>query len=250
MRLRSARDVAEAVQRAVLPPPPARLGPLAVAARCTAADEEAAIGDVYAIQETPHGVRLLVADVRGKGLGAVEVVTVLLGAFREAADEASDLAGVVRGLERALRRLDRMQQGPDAVERFATAVVAEIPRDLGTLRVANRGHPAPLLLHGGRVRLLEPALPSLPLGLGDLTGTEGVPVDAYELPRGASLVLYTDGVIEARSPDGAFYDPLPRLSQPVPLEPGALLDVIVADLAAHTGTHLTDDAAMLAVTRP
>jgi serine phosphatase RsbU (regulator of sigma subunit) len=63
-------------------------------------------------------------------------------------------------------------------------------------------------------------------------------------------VLYTDGVVEARSPDGTFYDPVPRLSRPVPQEPGALLDAILADLAAHTGTHLTDDAAMLAVTCP
>ncbi|WP_377268113.1 PP2C family protein-serine/threonine phosphatase [Peterkaempfera sp. SMS 1(5)a] len=251
LRLRSARDVAEAVQRAVLPPAPSRLGPLRVATRYTAAEEEAEIGgDLYAIQETPHGVRLMVADVRGKGVGAVEVVTVVLGAFREAADHCEDLPGVARVLEQALGRFERVRDTAEGGERFVTAVIAEISPDHGRLRVANRGHPPPLLVHGGRVRVLEPTRPAVPLGLAPLAGDGDVPVDDFELPPGSALVLYTDGVTEARCPDGSFYDPLPRLSRPVPLEPGALLDVIIADLAAHTGTHLSDDAAMLAVTRP
>uniref|UniRef100_UPI0006E356B5 PP2C family protein-serine/threonine phosphatase n=1 Tax=Peterkaempfera griseoplana TaxID=66896 RepID=UPI0006E356B5 len=251
LRLRSARDVAEAVQRAVLPPPPPRLGSLSVAARYTAAEEEAEIGgDLYAVQETPYGVRLMVADVRGKGVGAVAVVTVVLGAFREVADRCDSLPGLARGLERALTRLGQVDGAPDGDERFVTAVVAEISPDHRTLRVVNRGHPPPLLVHGGRVRALEPTRPAVPLGLAALAGEAEAPVDAFELPPASTLVLYTDGVTEARCPDGSFYDPLPRLSRPVPLEPGALLDAVIADLAAHTGTHLTDDAAMLAVTRP
>ncbi|MGA5703650.1 PP2C family protein-serine/threonine phosphatase [Peterkaempfera bronchialis] len=242
--LRSARDMAEAVQRAVLPPPPARIGPLAIAARYTAAEEEAAIGgDLYAVQRTRHGVRLLIGDVRGKGPGAVEAVTVLLGAFREAADRTPDLPDMLRVLERAVRRLNELRE--DA-ETFATAVVAEIGTDFRTLRMANRGHPAPLLVDGERTRVLEPRIPALPLGLGDLAAP-ATPIDRFDLAQGTALLLFTDGVTEARDRDGVFYDPLPRMSRPVPPGPDGLLDALLADLTRHTGRRLTDDVALLAV---
>ncbi len=61
-------------------------------------------GDLYVVQDTPHGVRVLVGDVRGKGLGAVSAVCADLGAFRYAADEAEDLPRVVDALEWALPR--------------------------------------------------------------------------------------------------------------------------------------------------
>lgn len=61
-------------------------------------------GDLYVVQDTPHGVRVMVGDVRGKGLGAVSAVCADLGAFRYAADEAEDLPGLVTALERALLR--------------------------------------------------------------------------------------------------------------------------------------------------
>ncbi|GDY44346.1 hypothetical protein SANT12839_052280 [Streptomyces antimycoticus] len=104
-RLASARGVAEAAQRAVLPAPPARLAGLEIAARYVPAEKYAAIGgDLYAVQDTPHGVRLTVGDVRGKGLGAVEVVAILLGCFREAAEQETTLEALVGRLERALQR--------------------------------------------------------------------------------------------------------------------------------------------------
>lgn len=104
-RLASARGIAEAAQRAVLPEPAGRIGGLQVAARYEAAQADAFIGgDLFAVQETPHGVRLIVGDVRGKGMGAVAVVAVIVGAFGEAAEQESSLEGVARRLERALAR--------------------------------------------------------------------------------------------------------------------------------------------------
>ncbi|MFD9212676.1 SpoIIE family protein phosphatase [Streptomyces sp. NPDC059544] len=105
-RLRTSREVAAAVQHAVLPDPPRRAGRLAVASRYEVAHEEAAIGgDLFALHGTAHGIRMLLADVRGKGLEAVRTVNALLGAFREASDHRPDLPGVVRQLE------DRTQAG-------------------------------------------------------------------------------------------------------------------------------------------
>lgn len=93
-RLASARVIAEAAQRAVLPTPAARIGGLHIAARYEAAEEGAFIGgDLFAVQDTAYGVRLVVGDVRGKGMGAVETVAVVIGAFREAAEQESSLEG-------------------------------------------------------------------------------------------------------------------------------------------------------------
>ncbi|WP_406727795.1 PP2C family protein-serine/threonine phosphatase [Streptomyces sp. GD-15H] len=248
-QLKNAREVAEAVQRAVLPSPPKRIGPLAVAVRYEAAAREAAIGgDLYAIRPTPHGVRLMIADVRGKGLGAVHTVNALLGTFHEAALRAPDLPGVVRWLEERVQEANAAEGGTGP-ETFVTAVIAELSADGSTLRTANRGHPAPLLVHRGRARPLEPGAPSLPLGLADLGGPD-IPVDRYALPEGAVLVLFTDGVVEARDHRGVFYDPVPRLSRPLPPDPDHVLDALLADLYRHTAEHLDDDVALLAIGLP
>ncbi|MEU2602977.1 PP2C family protein-serine/threonine phosphatase [Streptomyces hirsutus] len=248
-QLKNAREVAEAVQRAVLPSLPHRIGPLTVATRYEAATREAAIGgDLYAIRSTPYGIRLMIADVLGKGLGAVQTVNALLGTFHEATLHIPDLPGVVRRLEERIQEVNAAENGGEA-ERFATAVIAELSADGSTLHVANRAHPAPLLLHHGRAHPLEPSTPSLPLGLADL-GSPDIPVDRYVLPEGAVLVLFTDGVVEARDHRGIFYDPIPRLSRPLPPDPNHVLDALLADLHRHAAGQLNDDVALLAIGLP
>ncbi|MDN3296466.1 PP2C family protein-serine/threonine phosphatase [Streptomyces ficellus] len=250
-RLASARVIAETAQRAVLPTPAERIGGLQVAARYEAAQADAFIGgDLFAVQDTPHGVRLVVGDVRGKGMGAVEAVAVVIGAFREAAEHESSLEGVAQRLERALAREGTRRDGLDAVEGFTTAVLAEIPRGEAVVRVVDRGHPEPLMLYAdGRVELLEAAEPALPLGMSDL-GTW--PDRAYQVPypAGATLLLYTDGLSEARDANGVFYDPVERLAGRIFPGPDALLDALVDDVRRHTGGGATDDLALLAVSRP
>ncbi|KNE81688.1 membrane protein [Streptomyces fradiae] len=246
-QLRTSREVAAAVQQAVLADPPSRVGRLAVASRYEVAHEEAAIGgDLFAVKETSHGVRMLIADVRGKGLQAVRTVNALLGSFHEAAEHCPDLPGVVRQLEDRMQDTIAQASGEEG-ESFATAVIAELPPDGSVVRIANRGHPAPLLVHGGGVSPLEPATPSLPLGLGVLAGDD-VPVDRFDLPGRATLVLFTDGLDEARDADGVFFDPVPVLSRPFPPDPDAVLDALLAAVLRHTGGTLQDDAALLAVT--
>ncbi|MEU5220641.1 PP2C family protein-serine/threonine phosphatase [Streptomyces sp. NPDC020807] len=128
-RLASARVIAETAQKAVLPAPAERIGGLQCAARYEAAQADAFIGgDLFAVQDTPFGVRLVVGDVRGKGMDAVEAVAVVIGAFREAAEQERSLEGVAHRLERALAREGTRRDGLDAFEGFTTAVLAEIPR--------------------------------------------------------------------------------------------------------------------------
>ncbi|MET8678276.1 PP2C family protein-serine/threonine phosphatase [Streptomyces sp. NPDC004647] len=259
--LASARSIAEAAQRAVLPTPDERIGGFHVAARYEAAQTDARIGgDLYAVQDTPYGVRLIVGDVRGKGLDAVEAVAVVIGAFREAAEQEATLVGVAARLERALQRERQRHEGPDRSEGFTTAVLAEVPTirrtDTGAalpepaLRILNRGHPSPLLLYAdGGVFVADPVVPALPLGLGELAD-QPERVDEFAFPEGATLLLFTDGMTEARDANGVFYDPQERLRGRLFSGPDALLDALVEDVARHTAGGAADDMALLAVSRP
>lgn len=267
-RLAQARDVAEAAQRAVLPDPPIRVGPLRVAARYETAEAEARIGgDLYAVQSTPFGIRAIIGDVRGKGLQAVSVVSVAIGAFRQEAEHAPTLGELARRLDEALSREDarrkavRAQGADDAGEAaegeaadgeisedFTTAVLAEVAAE-GTVRLVNRGHPAPYLVTDGRVVRLDPRRPELPLGLGLLDATDAVPQpDTFPLPAGSALLLVTDGVTEARDRAGTFYDPCAaRLALPADPHPAQLVDALVASVTDWTGGPAQDDMAVMAL---
>jgi sigma-B regulation protein RsbU (phosphoserine phosphatase) len=98
--------------------------------------------------ETPHGVRLLVGDVRGKGLDAVRLAGVVLGSFRDAAQDRPDLAQVAAALDRSVTRAIGRED-------FVTAVVVQVAAD-GSAIVLNCGHPALLLVRAGRATGLDP----------------------------------------------------------------------------------------------
>jgi hypothetical protein len=104
-RMRHMRDIIETTRRTVLRPLPSRWYGLDHAAVYLTAESEALVGgDFYDIQPSPHGPRLLVGDVQGKGLGAVAVASVLLGSFRESGYHEPDLATVAERLEIRMRR--------------------------------------------------------------------------------------------------------------------------------------------------
>ncbi|MEV0592390.1 PP2C family protein-serine/threonine phosphatase [Nonomuraea cavernae] len=240
--LANVRRVAEAAQRVLLRPVPRRAGDLRVALSYTSAAAEAQIGgDLYEVVTTPHGVRLLVGDVQGKGLSAVETAAWVLGAFREAAYDEADLADIGERLEVSLAR----HLGG---EQFVTAIVAEVHDD--EISLFNCGHPEPLLIHpDGRVSLAEPPEAALPLGLGSFNTGRPKP---HRVPfgEGDQILFYTDGVIEARDRAGTFYPLTERAC--VLLEqddPQIALDALRGDLVTHAGGPLLDDAAMLLLRR-
>ncbi|MER5683479.1 PP2C family protein-serine/threonine phosphatase [Streptomyces sp. NPDC002205] len=249
-QLASARVIAETAMRAVLPTPSERIGGLHVAARYEAAQADEFVGgDLFAVAESSYGVRLVVGDVRGKGLEAVGTVAVVIGAFREAAEQEDSLEGVARRLERALAREGARQGGIDPVEGFVTAVLAEIPPGAAEVRIVNRGHPEPLLLHpDGSLEALFPTVPALPLGMDLGAWTDRA--DVWELAAGMTLLAYTDGLSEARDAQGDFYDPAARLRGRIFPGPEELLSALADDVRLHTGGRSTDDMALLAVARP
>ncbi|MFE7324745.1 PP2C family protein-serine/threonine phosphatase [Streptomyces sp. NPDC057565] len=249
-QLASARVIAETAMRAVLPKPNDWIGGLRVAARYEAAQADEFVGgDLFAVVDSPHGVRLVVGDVRGKGLDAVEAVAVIIGAFREAAEQEASLEDVAQRLERALAREGERRGGIDPVEGFVTAALAEIPHGADEVRIVNRGHPEPLLLHAdGGVEVLVPSVPALPLGMG--LGVWPDLADVWSLAAGTTLLVYTDGLSEARDKQGIFYDPAARLRGRLFPGPEELLSALTDDVRLHTGGKSTDDLALVAVARP
>jgi serine phosphatase RsbU (regulator of sigma subunit) len=241
--LAAVRSVAETAQHALLKPVPSTVGPFQAAVRYSAAAAEARIGgDLYALIPTPHGVRLIVGDVRGKGLPAVGTAALVLGVFREAAYDEPDLLAVVDRIERSLAR----NLGHDD---FVTAVVAGYPR-AGHLEVVNCGHAPPLLVRAsGNITAVEPTHPAPPLGLRALTGhTPGL--QTLPFADGDQLLLYTDGVTEARDGGRAFYSLAEGLKRHVSHEPAHTLGALHDELLAHVGGRLHDDAALLLIRKP
>ncbi|MFG2864092.1 PP2C family protein-serine/threonine phosphatase [Streptomyces sioyaensis] len=240
--LAAVRSVAEAAQHAFLKPVPSTVGPFQTAVHYSAAAAEARIGgDLYALVSTPYGVRLIVGDVRGKGLPAVGVAALVLGVFREAAYDEPDLLDVVHRIERSLAR----NLGPDD---FVTAVLAGYPED-GRMELVNCGHAAPLLVHDSGILPVEPVHPAPPLGLRSLSG-ESPGLQHVTLADGHQMLFYTDGVTEARDHERAFYPLGERLAQHLSEEPSRTLAALHEDLLAHVGGELHDDAAMLLLRKP
>ena len=237
--------------RAVLPTPEDRIGGLQVAARYEAAQADEFVGgDLFAVADTPYGVRLVVGDVRGKGLDAVEAVAVVIGAFREAAEQERSLEGVAQRLERALAREGSRRGGLDSMEGFITAVVAEIPPARTSCGSSTAGTPSrSCCTPTGRSTVLAPTAPALPLGMG--LGAWPDRVGRVDTARpGRCSWRYTDGLSEARDAKGVFYDPAARLRGRLFPGPEELLAALTDDVRLHTGGRSTDDMALLAVGRP
>ncbi|MFB6596952.1 PP2C family protein-serine/threonine phosphatase [Streptomyces diastaticus] len=220
-RISAVRTVAESVQLALLPDPPLRLAGYDIAASYRAAQSEARIGgDLYAVHDSPWGLRVFIGDVRGKGMDAVSTVALLLGAFREAAEDQPTLEALGARLDRRLAH--------------------------EAARLLNFGHPGPYRVAGGHVRALDAEVPNLPLGMSGF-GQEVSPHQEHSFPPGASLLFVTDGVTEARNPQGVFFDPARGLEGMSCSSAKAAVAGLLTRVDAWTGGVSTDDRAVLAV---
>ncbi|MDX3763498.1 PP2C family protein-serine/threonine phosphatase [Streptomyces sp. AK02-04a] len=249
-QLDQVRSVAEAAQHVLLWPLPERIGALRIACLYLAAEDEAQIGgDLYAATRIIGGVRIMIGDVRGKGLSAIGEAALLLGAFREAAHRHASLPDLAAALEQSVTRyLADFEPVEETGERFATALLLELPDDDHITRIISCGHPPPLVLSPGRALTVPSLHPAPPLGIGEM-GPEGYTIDVLSFGAGDTLLLYTDGVIEARDADGDFYPFETRAGQWSEAGPESLLHHIQRDLLAHTSGRLEDDAALVALRR-
>lgn len=233
-QLRHMTVVAETAQRAVLRAMPTAVGSMGFAARYVSATEEALVGgDLYEVVASPHGIRVIVGDVRGKGLDAVQMAATVLGAFRAAAFTQSSLADIARDLDAAVRSFA-------GDEDFVTALLAEFHED-HTVTMVNCGHHPPLLVtesEDGHV--VETGDPEPPLGLGPAPKSV-----TSRWPEGSRMLIYTDGLVETRDRRGVFF---PLGDYAAGLRQGTLeeaLDRLIERLVAYSGDRVHDDMALV-----
>lgn len=244
------RSVSEAAQRVVLHPLPVRAGPLSLSSAYRAAEADTHLsGDFYALARAAHATRLVIGDVRGHGLASISETAVMLESFRAAAREELPLPEMVRYMDGALREAgESSRSAADIDERFVTLAVAEIPDDAPLVRLILCGHPSPLLLHRGTARELTVSDPAPPLGLGTLDSASYHP-HTFRYAPGDVLLLYTDGVSEARDAHGTFYPLARRAAAWSRSAPAQLVANLEADLSGYVPGALADDMAMIAVRR-
>ncbi|MGY1643538.1 SpoIIE family protein phosphatase [Geodermatophilus sp. SYSU D00703] len=227
------------LQANLLPPAPPPVPGLRVAVRYLAASLGADVGgDFYDVVPLPGDqVALAVGDVVGHDITAAAVMGQLRSIHRTLLAEGATPSAVV----------DRVQSGWSllGLQRMATALFARLDPGSGQLRVASAGHLAPLVVSGGDAALLdvEPTR---------MLGAPPSPAPTREwagvLAPGATLLLYTDGLVESRSADldvglAALLDAAVRVASD---DPDEFCDRLLEELA---GGARGDDVALLAITR-
>ena len=226
--------IAEALQRSLLTPP-MQFEHLQLAVRYRPAAQQAQVGgDWYDAFRGPDGTPMVVVgDVTGHDQRAAAAMAQVRNLLRGVAyaGAAASPAAVLHGVDRAMHGL--------AVDVYATAILARYDAGTRTLRWSNAGHPAPILIAAdGEARLLE-APPDTLLGLGAPPGSD----HTVALPPGATVVLYTDGLVERRN--SALDDGLERLRQLVAGRQDLTPELLCDHVLEHQDDQLDDDVALL-----
>lgn len=149
-------------------------------------------GDYYDVLVREDDMLVAVADVSGKGVPAALLMTSVRSALRSIAKFHVDMRVLVRDLNKML--LEDLED-----ERFITMALAQIKRD-GETRLINAGHPPAMVVSNNTVKTLNASC--IPLGLTEDPNCE---IQITNLRKGDLLVIYTDGVIEARNTNGEEY---------------------------------------------
>ncbi|HSL24137.1 MAG TPA: SpoIIE family protein phosphatase [Vicinamibacterales bacterium] len=199
-------------------------------------------GDLYDFFVSDDALWFIVADAAGKGVGAALFMAMTRTLFRALAAAADSAAAVLGRMNAELARENDRQV-------FVTAVAGRLDLRTGELRWSNAGHPHPLRFSPtAAIEDLCEGPPAIALGIDD---GASYPLRRAVLARGEGVLLFTDGVTDALSPDGLLFS-LERLRRElgrVCHEPAA---AIVSSIAGSVGSHAAsvpqeDDITLLAI---
>jgi sigma-B regulation protein RsbU (phosphoserine phosphatase) len=187
-------ETARRIQSSLLPRQIPRQSDLDIAVRFVPVT--AVAGDIYDfVQLGPSRLGILVADVSGHGIPAALVASMVKVAFSAQVDHADDPARVLAGMNQTLcRHLEHA---------YVTAVYAVVNSDRETLTIANAGHPPALLHRCGATSLVQHDHGVM---LGFFPDAEYTNTEIAPFRSGDRLLLYSDGVLEARDRTGQFFD--------------------------------------------
>jgi hypothetical protein len=196
-------------------------------------------GDTFDYAVNGSTADLMVLDAVGHGLPAALLASAAVGAYRHARREMRDLPDVAATMNSVIA-----DQFSDS--RFATAAVARLHLDTGQFRWVNAGHPDPLVLRDGVLLSLGECRPHPPLGLQ----SRKPEVCATQLHPGDRVILYTDGIVEARSPQGEYFgeDRLADFIHRAGAEGNPAPETVrqlMRRVLAHQADHLQDDASIV-----
>ena len=224
--------------------PPLTFGTERVVISCVLAPAYDVGGDSFDYAVDDSTARLAVFDAMGHGLNAGLLATVAVAAYRHARRTGLGLPGTVAAIDAAVAE-------NFAGEQFVTGLLAELDLATGRLAWHCAGHQAPLLLRGTRIVKTMDTEPGLPFGFrGELADTPQISHESLE--PGDRVLLYSDGVVEARDADGEFFgvDRLADLvtreavaGQPAPETMRRLMHAILD----HQAGALQDDATTMLV---
>jgi serine phosphatase RsbU (regulator of sigma subunit) len=193
----------------------------------------------YALNEGE--LHFAILDGMGHGLGSTMLADLCVGAYRHARRQGAPVAAIHAAISRALTaQYDDMS--------FATGIIGRLTLATGRLEWSCAGHPSPLLLRGRKVVAELSRDPALPFGLS----ADPPMLHSQDLEPGDAVLLYTDGVIEARTPQGEFFG-LERLTDLLEREAASgqpaeeLLRRLVQTVLEHQAAELRDDATLLLV---
>jgi hypothetical protein len=245
VRLRRQREMglAAEMQWSLLPPLTVSSRGVTIAAVLEPAYDVS--GDTFDYAVDPGTAKAAVFDGMGHGLRSAQMALLAVSAYRHARRHGRSLTETCQEIDEAL--LEAFSGAS-----FTTALFTELDTDTGVLSWVSAGHPSPLLIRQGRLIKALETQPRPPLGLhlpDDAGGARQLSVGTEQLEPGDCVLLYTDGVTEARAPDGSFFGEQ-RLADLIVRHLAAGLPApetmrrVVHALLDHQRGRLTDDASL------
>lgn len=239
VRRSQAMSLPASMQWDLLPPPSRRLPRAIIAGMLEPAYEVA--GDAFDYAQAAGTLHFAIIDGMGHGISSTVLTGLAVGAYRHARRDGTPLPDIHQAIDRALTSYYTDYS-------FATGILATLTTATGRLQWTCAGHPPPLLLRGRNVTGELDCTATLPFGLG----TAAPSIAATDLEPQDAVLLYTDGVTEARTPDGELFG-LARLTDLLEREaasgqpPDELVRRLVRAVLDHQAGGLRDDATLLLV---
>ncbi|MEO8692415.1 MAG: PP2C family protein-serine/threonine phosphatase [Acidimicrobiales bacterium] len=239
-RRRRSMSLAASMQWDLLPPLVLKAGTVTVAGLVEPAYDVG--GDCFDYAVNGSVLDIAIMDAMGHGLGSALISSLAMGCYRHDRREGRSLVAMHAAIGATI--LSRYSDYS-----FATGLLGRLDLGTGIFTWTTAGHPRPLLIRNGRVISELPSKPTPPWGIAGASPT----ATTVALEPGDSMLLYTDGVTESRTPEGDFFgvdrlvDLTNRFASDL-LRPEGILRRLVASVRDHQRTdNLVDDATVVLV---